>query len=671
MKTRRMMICSLILAFLINGIAAAADWPNWRGPGYNGISSEKEWDSLKVKNGMQPLWRASVGIGFSTFSVSNGQVYTMGNTKGKDEDVVYCFDAATGKEIWKHSYPQRLDPKYYEGGTLASTTVFGGKVYTISKDGKAFCLDAKTGQQIWSKNLLEDLGIKRTTWGQSGSPLIIDDMVIYNVGVKGVALNKDDGSVIWENGKTPGGYATAVPFMMDGKQCIVLCGSSEILGLVAATGEELWRFPWKTEHDVNAADPIVIGDLVFISSGYGHGCVLLKINDNNVTEIWQNKNMRNKMNGSVLYNDNIYGVDEEGELRCLDFKTGKLVWSQKGFGQGSLMLADSKLIVMAENGKLVIAEATPDGYKVISEAKVLSGKCWSVPVLANGRIYVRNSDGDVLCLDVSANAAVSSSSSCDWPHWHGPNRDAKSTETGLLTRWPKEGPELLWSTEGLGTGFSTVSIADGMIYTTGMIDKEGVLFAYDLDGNLKWKKVYGPEWATETPGVRCTPTVNEGNIYVTSGMGTTICFDAKTGDEKWKVDVFGQFGEEYPVWGIADSPLIIDNKLICTPGGSEATVVTLDKTTGEVIWASKSLDENSAFCSPIHVKRGGKDIIVTMLAESLVGIDAESGEILWSDICGEGSINPPSPLYHDGCIYYTSGYDDESVMYELSEDGTE
>ncbi|MHC5074301.1 MAG: hypothetical protein ACYTFE_05710, partial [Planctomycetota bacterium] len=122
MKTRRMMICSLILAFLINGIAAAADWPNWRGPGYNGISSEKEWGPLKVKNGMQPLWRASVGIGFSTFSVSNGQVYTMGNTKGKDEDVVYCFDAATGKEIWKHSYPQRLDPKYYEGGTLASTT---------------------------------------------------------------------------------------------------------------------------------------------------------------------------------------------------------------------------------------------------------------------------------------------------------------------------------------------------------------------------------------------------------------------------------------------------------------------------------------------------------------------------------------------------------------------
>ncbi|MFC1738418.1 PQQ-binding-like beta-propeller repeat protein [Planctomycetota bacterium] len=682
MKTQRMITnCLLISIFLaITGfysIAGAADWPNWRGPNYNGISSEKDWDPLKVKDGVQPLWQASVGIGFSTFSVSDGLVYTMGNTgkKGVDEsehaDVVYCFDAETGKEIWKHSYPQRLDPKYYEGGTLASPTVSGGKVYTISKDGKAFCLDAKTGQQIWYKTLLEDLGIKRTTWGQAGSPLVIDNIVIYNVGVKGVALNKDDGSVIWENGKTPGGYATAVPFMMDGKKCIVLCGFSEIIGLVAATGEELWRFPWKTENDVNAADPIIMGDMVFISSGYGHGCVLLKIKGNNVTEVWQNKNMRNKMNGSMLWKEYIYGVDEGGELKCLDYKTGELVWAQKGFGQGSLMLADGKLIVMAENGNLVIADATPDGYKVISQAIVLSGKCWSVPVLANGRIYVRNSAGDVVCLDVSADAAVSAEPSCDWPQWHGPNRDAKSTETGLMKKWPEGGPELLWSADGLGTGFSTVSIAGGMIYTTGMIDKEGVLFAFDLKGKLKWQKIYGPEWTRSSPGVRSTPTVNEGNVYVTSGVGVVSSFDAKTGDKNWEVDVLNLFGGEYPYWGIVDSPLIIDNKLICTPGSDKATIVALDKRTGQTIWSSESIGEKSAYCSPILVERGGRKVIVTMLEKTLVGLDAETGKILWSDICGKEDINPATPLYYDGYIYYTSGYDDESVMYELSEDGTQ
>ena len=152
---------SLVLGFgVCIGIASlciraqAADWPNWRGPDHNGISSEKGWDPGKIKAGVKPLWRASIGIGFSSVSVSDGFVYAMGNTGTKAKavsehaDVIYCFDGETGEEIWKYAYPQQLDPKNYEGGTLASPTVSGGKVYTISKDGKAFCLDAKTSEKI-------------------------------------------------------------------------------------------------------------------------------------------------------------------------------------------------------------------------------------------------------------------------------------------------------------------------------------------------------------------------------------------------------------------------------------------------------------------------------------------------------------------------------------------
>ncbi|MHC4738839.1 MAG: PQQ-binding-like beta-propeller repeat protein [Planctomycetota bacterium] len=410
MKKRLITGYLLIAAFLsltcFCNIVEAADWPNWRGPDYNGISAEKDWDPLKIKDGVKPLWRASIGIGFSSFAVSDGRVYAMGNTgsKGVDEskhkDIVYCFDAETGKEIWKYTYSQPLDPKYYEGGTLASPVVADGKVYTISKDGKAYCLDAKTGQEIWYKNLLEGLGIKRTTWGESGSPLIIDNMVIYNVGMKGIALDKENGSIIWQSGKDPSGYATVVPFMTGSQKCIALFGFREIVGLVAATGKELWRYPWQTKHDVNAADPIIEGDMVFISSGYGEGCALLKIQGENVTKVWRNKNMRNKMNGCVLWKGYIYGVDEGGELRCLDYKTGQLVWAQKGFGQGSITLADGKLIVLGEKGNLVIAETNPESYKVISKANILSFKCWTVPVLANGRIYARNTNGDMVCLDV-------------------------------------------------------------------------------------------------------------------------------------------------------------------------------------------------------------------------------------------------------------------------------
>jgi len=685
MKTQKLFTrVTLVSVFLIltgfYNITEATDWPNWRGPNYNGISAEKGWDPLKIKDGAKPLWQTSIGIGFSTISVSDGRAYTMGNTgiKGEDEskhnDVIFCFDAETGKEVWRHTYPQRLDPKHYEGGTLASPTILNGKVYTVSKDGLAFCFNAKTGNVIWQKNLLKELDIKRTTWGHSGSPVVIDNMVIYNAGSLGVALNKDNGSLIWEAGKEPGGYATVVPFMAGNQKCIALFGFEDIIGLVAATGKELWRFPWKTKHDVNAADPIIVGDKIFISSGYGIGCALLKIEKGNVTEIWRNKNMHNKMNGSVFWKGYIYGVDEGGELRCLDFKTGTLLWAQDGFGMGSLMVADGKLIVLGEKGNLAIAEPTPDGYKVISEAKILSPRCWSVPVLANGRIYARNAPGDLVCLDVkkgsTGSAAPSAVSQMNWPQFRGPNRDGKSAETGLLKKWPQDGPKLLWSTEGLGAGYSTVSIADGIIYTTGIVDKEGVLFALDMAGKLKWKQSYGSEWTKSYGSARCTPTVDQGNVYVISGVGAVSCFDAKTGDKKWAFDAFNEFAGKFPLWGMAESPLIYENKLICTPGGEKAAIVALDKETGKTIWSSESIGEKSSYCSPLLIERGGRNIIVTTLEKSIVGLEAETGKIMWSDKFGKKGTNPVTPIYYDGCIYKTSGYDDGSVMYELSDDGS-
>ena len=181
--------------------------------------------------------------------------------------------------------------------------------------------------------------------------------------------------------------------------------SREIVCLNPATGDIVWRFPWKTSYDINAADTIISGDKIFISSGYDHGCVLLKIDANKVTELWQNKNMCNQINSSVLWEGCLYGfsgqVNGGGKLTCIDFETGSLKWSQGGFGTGSLMLADGKLIILGEKGKLVIAEASPDEFREISSARILTGKCWTVPVLANGRIYARNAAGRLVCVDVS------------------------------------------------------------------------------------------------------------------------------------------------------------------------------------------------------------------------------------------------------------------------------
>jgi outer membrane protein assembly factor BamB len=278
----------------------------------------------------------------------------------------------------------------------------------------------------------------------------------------------------------------------------------------------------------------------------------------------------------------------------------------------------------------------------------------------------------ILLLCVSCNCAVAANDG--WFQWRGPNRDNKSTETGLLKEWPEGGPKMLWSAEGLGKGYSTVAVSNALIYTTGMIGKDGFLFAWDLDGNLKWKADYGPEWNTSTPGTRCTPTIDNGCAYVISGKGAVSCFDAITGDKKWSVDAFKDFDGEYGRWGISESPLIDGDKIIFTVGGKKATMVALNKNNGQVVWASDSTGDKSSYSSPILFERGGARIIVTMLSDSVIFVDADSGKIMLRDAFADyqekpKDINPPTPVYHDGCVYTTSGYDSGGAMYHVSPDG--
>ncbi|MBE0535852.1 MAG: PQQ-binding-like beta-propeller repeat protein [Phycisphaerae bacterium] len=672
----RLSMFIVMAAVTLGCVAAAADWPHWRGPDYDGISKETGFDAAALGDGTKPVWEAEIGMGFSSVTVSEGRAYVTGNV-GKTKDVVFCFDAVTGKELWTHSYPEPLDPKYYEGGTSATPTVHDGKVYTISKQGKIFCLNAATGGVVWEKTVSP----KPPTWGFAGSGVIQGDLVIFNVGSAGLALNKNDGSVVWENGDGPSGYASAVPFVRDGKNCIALFGQKHVFGLEAATGKELWRSPWQTQHDVNASDPIILGDYVFITSGYNRGCGLIKLEGNTPKQLWENKKMRSQLSGPVLIDGYLYGIDEN-QLACMDFMTGEVKWTERGIGKGSLMAADGKLIVLSDKGMLYFAEPSPEGFKPISSAQILKGKCWTMPVLANGRIYARSGPGHLVCIDVRKNAAMASLPTSSpppaeayWPQFRGPNQDGRSSETGLLKKWPAGGPKLMWTVEGLGSGYSTVVVADGTIYTTGMDRSGGTLFAYDMNGKPKWKKAYGTEWRRSMPGVRGTPTIDGKNLYLISGVGQVFCFDAANGDQKWSVDAFEKFDGKYGTWGIAESPLIDGDNVICTPGGSKATVAALNKKTGETVWTCLVEGERSSYCTPILVERGPNRLIVTMTDNYILGIDARTGKLLWKDSLEaqfghNKQINPVSPLYHDGAIYATSGYDDGGAMLVLSADGT-
>jgi len=259
----------------------------------------------------------------------------------------------------------------------------------------------------------------------------------------------------------------------------------------------------------------------------------------------------------------------------------------------------------------------------------------------------------------------------DWNQFRGPRRNGSSTESSLLQKWPDGGPTMLWSFEGLGVGFASVSVVDGIIYTTGMIEKTGYLFAIDDNGKLKWKKEYGPEWTGSHPGTRTTPTVDGDRLYIMSGQGRIVCLKRDNGDLVWKVDTLDKFQGKNITWGIAESVLIDGDKVFCTPGGKDATIVALNKHTGQTIWSTKGLSNLSAYCSPVLYETATKRLLFTMVKKLIVCVDSENGKVLWT-IPHEtrNDIAAVTPFaYCQGRVYFTS-HGTGGTMIRFPQDGS-
>nr|WP_321451441.1 PQQ-binding-like beta-propeller repeat protein [uncultured Carboxylicivirga sp.] len=262
--------------------------------------------------------------------------------------------------------------------------------------------------------------------------------------------------------------------------------------------------------------------------------------------------------------------------------------------------------------------------------------------------------------------------------WRGPNRDGIYPETGLLKEWPAEGPEQLWETLDAGKGYSSPVIVNDHVYITGMNEDEDqeIFSAYSMDGKKEYELVYGTPWLKSYPETRTTPTIVGNKAYVISGIGEVVCIDIKKGDIAWKVDGKADFGVKTGIWGVSESPLVFDNKVIFSPGGDTTTVVALNAKNGKTIWESKSLGQKCNYASPLLIEYKGKKQIIAITGLDVIGVDPDKGEIMWTfDGFGEEAtkngwekIAPNTPLYKDGKIFVSNGYDMNSFMLQLSDD---
>ncbi len=260
----------------------------------------------------------------------------------------------------------------------------------------------------------------------------------------------------------------------------------------------------------------------------------------------------------------------------------------------------------------------------------------------------------------------------NWPEFHGPGRTNLSPETGLLDRWPEGGPPLAWKYTGCGIGYANVSIADGMIFTTGNVDDMEIVLALDLAGRPLWRSPSGPAWRRATPGSRSTPTYQDGAVYLLNPNGRVAAFEARTGRERWNVNLVDRFEARGGVWGMTENLVVEDAKVYCMAGGAKGRVVALDKRTGKTVWANTDIEHTAAYCSPTVITHRGVRQWISMTQRSIVSVDIATGQLLWSvPFPPRAPQNSLTPIYHDGHVFVACGHSTGGMLLKIADDSSE
>ncbi len=388
---------TMFILFTAQGIVTAGDWPNWRGPNHNGASTERNFKTL-FKSEPKKLWERPIGSAYSGISVVGDRLYTCGIDG--DAQTLFCLKNDDGSIVWK----ARIEDQYkneWGDGARGTPTIHDGHVYIMGARGTVACFKAADGEKVWSR----EYGHK-PQWGYSGSILIHGDLAIVATGGKDGALralDKSSGREVWHCGNdADSGYSTPYPFTFDGVDYVcAFLGNGAIVADVR-TGREVLHIPWKTDWKVNAATPIYHDGHLWLGSGYRTGCGVYKLSKEGdklaAKEVWQSKVMLNKFQTPVLYEGKLYAFDERA-LKCVDFMTGERHWQERG-ANGTVLLASEYLVTLTEDGRLQVGLATAEGFKATGKAQVLDDRCWTVPTLVDGRLYVRNLVR-IVCYDLS------------------------------------------------------------------------------------------------------------------------------------------------------------------------------------------------------------------------------------------------------------------------------
>ena len=409
MTTRYFRIAIVLTVALMCGAPLnASDWPHWLGPNGNNIAPDA--DGVNGAEGFEPdlnkwnvAWSGNVGLGYSSLAVAHDRAFTMGHD-GKGQETIWCLNAATGATIWKHSYDAKLIAHLHTGGPNATPTIAGANVITLSKDGQIFCLSTDKGAIVWQANLLDIFKIKLPEWGFASSAVIDGNQVLF-CGGKTCALDPATGKTLWvsQTAYVPAGYAASPAFELDGKKFVAALDGKGFSVLSANDGAEVARHPFKALFNMNATTPMILeqGKRIFISNTISSD--MLAFDGQKLTRLWTSKDMKNLMNNSVFKAGAIYGMDGEQQqpsnsLVCLDEASGKENWSKQEIGYGITMAVGNTLLILTELGELISVKLDPAKYVEISRRKVLDKVCWTTPTYANGRIYLRNDQGKVLCL---------------------------------------------------------------------------------------------------------------------------------------------------------------------------------------------------------------------------------------------------------------------------------